>query len=164
MAIASTDIKYRLSGGAANANPATSLGGALSTTDTPVGFFNQVSSTEAQTGSVKYRCEYVKNENGTLTLTGAHVWVPVDTVSADTKIDIGLGTSAIGGTEQTIANESTAPSGVTFVPATTEGAALTIGDLAPGATKAIWLRRTVNAGAASSNDTYTLRVKGDTLP
>lgn len=165
MAIISTDILTLLSGGSANTNPAASLGGIESTTAAPSGLFDNVSSGEASAGDVEYRCIYVKNNHGSLSLTGAKVWIQANTPSADTTIDIGLGTTALGtGNEQTVADEQTAPSGVSFSAAANEGAALTIGDMAPGQHKAVWIRRTVTAAAAAANDTYTIRVKGDTLP
>lgn len=165
MAIVSSDIKYRLSGGSANANPATSLGGVISSTDAPATTFDDVSSAEAQAGSVEYRCVYVRNTHGTLTLVGAKVWIQANTTTPSSDVvAIGLGTSAVNGTEQTVANETTAPTGVTFSAAANEGAGLTIGDLAPGATKAVWIRRTVLAGASAVAESFTLRVKGDTLP
>lgn len=164
MPIISTEIQYLLSGGAANADPNLSLGGIVSTTAVPSNYFDKVDSAQALSGETNYRCFYVKNTNATLTLTGARVWIALNTTSADTDINIGLGTSAINATEQTIANEATAPTSVVFSAAATEGASLLIGDLAPNQTKAVWLRRIVNANAAASNDTYTLRVKGDTLP
>lgn len=165
MAIVSSDIKYKLSGGASNSDPAASLGGAVSANDTSGStILDMVTSAEALAGDIEYRCFYVKNTHATLTLQGAKIWIQANTPSSDTTLDIGLGTSAVNGTEQTVANESTAPTGVTFSAAANEAGALSIGDLAPGATKAVWIRRTVNASAASANDGATLRVKGDTLP
>lgn len=164
MAITAAEIKLLLSGGAANTNPDLSLGGAVSATDTPANQFDRVTSTEASTGDSEYRCSYVKNTHATLTMVNTHLWITANTVSADTNIQIGLGTSAINGVEQTIADENTAPTGVTFSDAATEGAAITVGDLAPGQTKAIWWKRIVNAAAAASNDTYNTRIKCDTLP
>lgn len=164
MPIVSSDIKYRLSGGAANSDPNASLGGIISANDAGSTIFDNVSSAEASAGDVEYRCVYVRNNHGTLTAQATKIWIQAQTPSADTDVAIGLGTSAIGGTEQTVANENTAPSGVTFSAPANEGAALTIGDLAPGQTKAVWIRRTVNAAAAAANDSFTLRVKCDTLP
>lgn len=164
MPIVAGDLPVFLSGGAANANPALSLGGAESTTVAPSGIFDNVSSVEAAAGDVEYRCVYIKNNHGALTLTGAKVWMQANTPSPDTTIEIGLGTTAVGtGNEQTVADESTAPAGVSFAAAANEGAALTIGDVAPGQHKAIWMRRTVTAAAAAANDTFTVRFKGDTL-
>lgn len=167
MPIVAADIKIRLSGGAANADPNASLGGAKSSTDvvdaTLHNLFDIVSSDEASAGDVEYRCIYVHNGHATLTLQNAKVWIQSNTPSADTSIDIGLGTSAVNGTEQTVANESTAPTGVTFSAPAVEGSALTIGDIPAGQHKAVWVKRTVNAGAAAyNNDNFVLRVKGDT--
>ena len=163
MAIVSTDIQYRLSGGASNSDPALSLGGVKSSTAAS-NYFDDVSSSEAGTGDTEYRCIYVHNNHGTLSLIGAKVFIQTNTPSSDTDVAIGLGSSAINGTEQTVADESTAPAGVSFSAPTTFAGGLAIGDLAAGAHKAVWVRRTVNAGAAAYADSFTLRVQGDTNP
>ena len=163
MAIVSTDIQYRLSGGSSNSNPATSLGGVKSS-NAASNYFDDVSSAEASAGDTEYRCVYVHNNHGTLSLIGAKVFIQTNTPSSDTDVAIGLGSSAINGTEQTVADESTAPTGVSFSAPTTFAGGLAIGDLAAGAHKAVWVRRTVNAGAAAYADSFTLRVQGDTNP
>ena len=163
MAIVSTDIQYRLSGGASNSDPALSLGGVKSSTAAS-NYFDDVSSAEASAGDTEYRCVYVHNNHGTLSLIGAKVFIQTNTPSSDTDVAIGLGSSAINGTEQTVANESTAPTGVSFSAPTTFAGGLAIGDLAAGAHKAVWVRRTVNAGGAAYADSFTLRVQGDTNP
>ena len=163
MAIISTDIQYRLSGGASNSDTALSLGGVKSSTAAS-NYFDDVSSTEASAGDTEYRCVYVHNNHGTLSLIGAKVFIQTNTPSSDTDIAIGLGSSAINGTEQTVADESAAPTGVSFSAPTTFAGGLAIGDLAAGAHKAVWVRRTVNAGAAAYADSFTLRVQGDTNP
>lgn len=162
MPIISTDIKYRLSGGGANTDPALSLGGAKSSTDAPSGLLDTVSSVEAAAGDTEYRALYVHNNHGTLTLEGAKLWVQANTPSADTTIEVGVGTSAVNATEQTVANEGVAPSGVTFVAAANEAGAITLGDIPAGQHRAVWIKRIVTAGAVASSDTATLRVKGDT--
>ena len=164
MPIISTDLKYRLSGGAANSDPNAALGGAVSSNDAPASIFDNVSSAEALAGDVEYRCFYVRNNHGSLTALGLKIWIQTNTPAADTQVAIGLGTSAISATEQTVANENTAPAGVTFSEPTNEAGGLTIGDLAAGATKAVWIRRTITAAAAGNNDSFTLRMKCDTLP
>ena len=163
MAIVSTDIQYRLSGGSSNSAPAASLGGVKSSTAAS-NYFDDVSSAEASAGDTEYRCVYVHNNHGTLSLIGAKVFIQTNTPSSDTDVAIGLGSSAINGTEQTVADESTAPTGVSFSAPTTFAGGLAIGDLAAGAHKAVWVRRTVNAGAAAYADSFTLRVQGDTNP
>ena len=163
MAIVSTDIQYRLSGGASNAVTASSLGGVKSSVAAS-NYFDDVSSAEAGTGDTEYRCIYIHNAHATLALLRAKVFIQTNTPSSDTDVAIGLGSSAINGTEQTVADESTAPTGVSFSAPTTYAGGLSIGDLAAGAHKAVWVRRTVNAGAAAYADSFTLRVQGDTNP
>lgn len=167
MPIASTDIKFHLSGGAANADPNASLGGAISTTEivgaTLHNLFDIVAGAEAEAGDTEYRCFYVKNNHGTLTLQNAEIWVQTESPSTDSDEEIGLGSSAIGGTEQTVADESTAPAGVTFGQANGQGAALAIGDIPAGSHKAVWIKRVISAAAAAYNsDSSVLRVSGET--
>lgn len=167
MPITSTDLKFHLSGGAANSDPNAALGGAISTTQivdaTVANLFDNVGSAESAAGDTEYRCFYVKNTHATLTLQAAKVYIQTNTPSTDTSAEIGLGTSAVNGTEQTVANESTAPSAVTFSSAAGSGNALSIGNIPAGQHKAIWLKRIVNAAAAAYNsDSVIIRVEGDT--
>lgn len=167
MPIASSDIKYYLSGGNSNTDPNAALGGAISTTQitdaTVANLFDNVSSAETTAGDTEYRCFYVKNTHGSLTLQSAKVYINTNTPSSDTSAEIGLGTSAVNGTEQTVANESTAPTSVTFSTAAGSGNALSIGNIPAGQHKAIWVKRIVNAGAAAYNaDSVIIRVEGDT--
>ena len=167
MPITSTDLKFHLSGGAANSDPNAALGGVISTTQivdaTVANLFDNVGSAESAAGDTEYRCFYVKNTHATLTLQAAKVYIQTNTPSADTSAEIGLGTSAVNGTEQTVANESTAPSAVTFSSAAGSGNALSIGNIPAGQHKAIWLKRIVNAAAAAYNsDSVIIRVEGDT--
>lgn len=164
MPIASSDIQFRLSGGASNSVPAASIGGAKSSVSAPTGLFADVPSSEAAAGSVDYRCVYVHNANATLTLLGALGWMAANTPSATTTIDVGVGTSVVNGTEQTITDQTVAPSGVTFSPAATQGAGVALGDIPAGQSRAVWLRRTVSPGTAAVADSADLRVVGDTAP
>lgn len=167
MAITATEIQFRLSGGAANSDVNASLGGAKSSTEivnaTLHNLFDVVSSTEAQSGDTEYRCIYVHNAHGTLTLQAAKIWISTTTPSTDTDIAIALAGEGVNGTAETVANESTAPVGETFTSPTSEGAALTIGDIPAGQHQAIWIRRTVTGPASAYNtDSVVLTVKGDT--
>lgn len=166
MPIINTDIKYKLSGGAGNTDPAASLGGARSSTDAGAGIFDNVTSAEAAAGDIEYRCVYVNNTHGSLALLAPKVWIQANTPSADTTVEIGIGTTAIGtGNEQTVADEQTAPSGVTFTAPTNEAGGISLGgDVPAGHHKSVWIRRTVTTAAAAANDSFTLRVKGDSLP
>lgn len=162
MPIVNTDIQYRLSGGAANATPITSLGGAKSANVLPTQHFDDVTSAESTAGDIEYRCFYVHNAHATLTLQNARIFMASNTPDADTTIEIGLGTSAINGTEQTVANESTAPAGVAFSAPVDYASGLALGDIPAGQSKAFWVRRTINVNAGASNDTYSYQVTGDT--
>jgi len=165
MAIIAGDIDYHLSG--ATGTPATSLGGAIHATQitdaTTHNLFDIVSSAEASAGDTEYRCFYVKNNHGSLTLQNAEVYITTNTPSTDTAIRIALGTSAVDGVEQTIVDESTEPSGVSWSTADGSGNALSIGDIPFGEHKAIWVERVVGAAASAyTDDNVVITVVGDT--
>ena len=166
MAIVATDIDFHLSGGSGNTDVNASLGGVISTTQIGASvhnLFDQVSGAESTAGDTEYRCMYVKNAHGSLTLQSAKIWITSNTPSAGTAVRIALGTSAVNGTEQTIGNESTAPTGVTWSTAVDEANALSIGNIPFGEHKAIWIERVVSASAGAYNDDQvTIRCKGDT--
>ena len=164
MPIIASEIQYRLSGGAANSNPNASLGGVKSSTAWASTLFDDVSSAEATAGSVEYRCFYVHNANETLTLIAPKVWIQANTPSATTTVALGLGSSVQGGEEQTVANETSAPSGVSFTEPSDFAGGIALGDIPAGGHRAVWIRRTVNAGTAAIADSFTLRVQGDTNP
>lgn len=169
MPIVAGDIKFFLSGGAGNSDVDASLGGVISSTEVTTAvlhnLFDRVLGAEAITGDTEYRCIYIKNDHGSLTLLSAVAWIASNTPSADSTIDIGLGTSAISATEQTVADESTAPSGVTFSAPATIGAGLAIGNMVFSSTKAIWVRRTISVTATAVDaDAATLTIGGDTGP
>lgn len=165
MPLVSNDFVVRLSGGASNSVGNDALGGAKSSNaaSTTVDLlFDGVSSAEATAGDTEYRCVYLHNANGSSSMLSAVVWIGANTPNASTTLDIGVGTAAINGTEQTIANESTAPSAVSFSAPSSQGAGLALGDIPAGQHKAIWLRRTVSASApASANDTWQLNFAAD---
>lgn len=167
MAIIAGDIKLYLSGGASNADPNLSLGGIISSTEivdaTLHNLFDIVSSAEGTAGDTEYRCFYIKNTHATLTLQSAKEYIKTQTPDADTSAEIGLGTAAINGNEQSVVNENTAPVGVTFTALTGTGNALAIGDIPAGQHMAIWVKRIVTAGAAAVNaDSVVVTTIGDT--
>lgn len=175
MAIVASDIVFRLSVSAAAGDttvgtPATSLGDQVSTTAITTATLNNlwddVSGAESAAGDVEYRCIFVLNNHATLTLANATIEVLSQTAGGGT-IDIATDNIAVSakgsGSAQaaTIANESTAPTGVSAFGA----GPLALGDIGPGQVKGVWLRRTVTAGAGAVDpDGVVLRVNGDTLP
>ena len=167
MAIVAGDLKIYLSGGAANSDVNASLGGTISSVEvvdnTTHNIFDQVSGTESLAGDTEYRGIYLKNTHGTLTLQNTKIYISSNTGSADTTIDIALDGGATNATMETLSDESTAPSGETFTAPTTYAGGLSIGSLAAGEKKGLFLRRTVNASAAAVNDdAVTIKYDGDT--
>lgn len=171
MAVVASDIKYMLSGGAANTDPNDSLGGKISNTEIVMSpdlnnLFDDVSAEQALTGSVEYRCLYIKNDNGSDNLTSGKVWISANTPSAGTEIAIGLDPAGVGdgdttGEATTIVNETTAPTGVTFSSPATEGASLPVAAIPSQEGFALWVRRTVTGGTeAADSDPFTLTFKG----
>jgi hypothetical protein len=178
MPIVSSDIKLRLSttaGAAGNstaqANVNNSLGKYISTTDitdnTLNNLFDDVTGDENAASESEYRCIFVYNSHGSLVLQGAKAWISAE-VAGGAVIAIGLdpaGVVAVGSASAqaaTIANEDTAPVGVTFSAPTTKAGGLSIGNIANGQCQAIWVRRTTANTAALNNDGATIRVEGDT--
>lgn len=171
MPIVSTDIQLPLSGGATNTTPNASLGGVLSTSAqivdaTANNLFDNVTSAEATAGSTEYRGFYVKNNHATLALTDARIYISQATTSPDDEIDIGIAVEGVSTTMATIANETTAPTSVTFSRPSTFAAGLQLNSttgLAAAAYRGVWIRRTVNAAAAAATgDQGTIKVEGTT--
>jgi hypothetical protein len=167
MSIIAGDFTTRLSGGAANSSGNAALGGAKSSNAASASIdalFDPVSAAQAAAGLVEYRCVYLHNANGADVMTNLVAFISANTPLAGTTIDIGVGTAAVNGTEQTIANEGTAPAGVTFSAPADAGSGLAMGNIPAGQHKALWLRRSVTAGSGSSaNDTFTLGYRCETV-
>ena len=150
MAITSADLEKLLTGGASNTDPNLSIGGTLSTTqlvnNSKNNLFDKVSAQEAEDGLTDYRCEGLKNDHASLTYKGAKVWVRQNTSSGDTEVFIGASAQGINTAPTAIADDSTAPTGVTFTAPATEAAAISIGDIPQGNTLPtglnVWWTRT----------------------
>jgi hypothetical protein len=167
MAITAADLKIYLSGGAGNSDPNASLGGIIPSTEvvdnTTHNLFDQVSGTESNAGDIEYRGVYLKNTHGSLTLQNTKIYISSNTGSSTTTIDIALDGGATNATMETLSDESTAPSGETFSAPTTYAGGLSIGSLAAGEKKGLFIRRTVDAGTAAVNDdAVTIKYDGDT--
>jgi hypothetical protein len=166
MAIVAGDIKFYLSGGSANANPALSLGGDMSSVEvTPSTLFDTTSSGEALSGRTDYRCVYVKNTHATLSLTTAKLFINAESSGSATH-ELALSTEAIGVMEdQTIASEITVPTvSGSFTNPVNYTTGILIGDILAGSYKALWFRRTIPAASGAVSATVTFRVQGDSAP
>ncbi len=117
--------------------------------------WDDVSGADSSAGDTEFRCTYVLNTHGTLST--ANVRVLIDTDPAESNWRTGLGAAGLNGTETAIADEDTAPAGVSF--GTTE---LDLGTLAAGDFFPIWIERVVLAGAgAATPDSGVLSICGD---
>ena len=144
------------------------LGGTITGTEivdaTLNNLFDLVSSDGAVDGETNYRCLYVKNANTTLTLKNGLAFLFSNTASLSTEVAIGVGTSNVGGIEQSIPNENTSPIGVNFIEDLGSENGVDLGNITGTSHKAIWLRRIVNSGTtASSEDSAVIVVQGDTV-
>ena len=178
MAISATDILFKLSiktGTAGNqnaqANVNESLGKYISTTEivdaTLNNLFDDVSGDENAASDVEYRCIFVHNAHATLAWQGVVCWMSAEitgganaAISIDTTVASPIGQATAQALE--VADEDTAPAGLTFSAPTTKATGLSIGDLAAGNCRAIWVRRSATNSAALDNDGVTVRCEGDT--
>lgn len=179
MAIAQGDLIYYYTGSSTNAaaqtDPDASLGGYCASSAITSGndnnVFDDVTGAEASAGDTEYRAIGFRNNHGSLALTSIAVWISSDTGNADDdiKFDVEAPTgSETNGAIQTIADESTAPTGLGgWSDATTKGTGKAApggdGDLAAGDWFGIWYQRIIagSAGAAAA-EAVTIRVEGDT--
>lgn len=178
MAITSSDLLVKLSvltGSAGNStaqgDPNASLGKYISTTELTDNslhnLFDVVSGAENAASTIDYRCIFIHNAHATLTYYSAVVYISSQ-VSGGASISIGLDTTAASAINSssaqalTIADENTAPSGVSFSAPTTAATGISLGDIPAGQTIAVWVRRTCSASAAKDSDGVTLGISGDT--
>lgn len=177
MAIQTSDVKVRLttkSGSAGNTlaqtDPNQSLGRYVATTDWLGGtlhdLFAVVTGVANAALEVNYRCLMVYNSHATLTLQSAVIWLSAET-SGGSNIALGVdptAASAVGAAPAqalSIASETVAPAGVAFSSPTTQGAGLSLGNIAPGQVKAFWVRRTNTNASALTPDAVTISISGD---
>lgn len=173
MSILASDIKFFLSGGAANESPAASLGGIISSTaivdDTLNNLFDDVTGAEHTVGDTNYRCIYVKNDSAE-EAQNVRIYIDTNTQAVDDTINIGkdlagAGDGATTGVADTIADESTAPDpAVTFTTAADYTNAIVLGTLTAGQVIGVWIKRIVTAGTtAQAANSAILKVSVDTL-
>lgn len=164
MAIESSELKLRLSGGAANSNPAASIGGTISSVDMPTGIFANIPAADSSAGETYYRLVYVRNTDPALTAVGTKVWFSDVGDNADTTFSMGLATQGLNTEVTAIADEHTAPSPtVTFSTPTSAETALSMGDIPTGQYYGLWLKCVIGASSSAyANDGFTVRVRCDT--
>lgn len=166
MVIASTDLKLFHSGGGSNSTIANDIAGDISSvelTDNSLNnLWDDVSGDEGSSGDTEYRKIFFKNAHGSLVAQGTMLWILTQTTSANDAISIGLDPAGAGAAGADIANESTAPAGVTFSAPSSKGTGLSLGSPAAGVRYAIWIKRVVDASAAAADaNSYVLKIECD---
>lgn len=177
MPILSTDLLYKLSsttatqGNQATSTPAASLGKYISTStivdNTLNNLWNDITGDQNASSQVDYRCVFIHNNNASITLVNPMLWI-VSTTASAAQLALAVDTTAasvIGSaTAQaiSIATSTTAPAGLTFSSPASKAAGIPLSNLPAGQCRAIWLRRTATNSAAVNNDTFQIRIEGDT--
>lgn len=154
-------MSWKYSGGASNSDPNASLGGAKSSVSVDTGLnglFDDVSGAESEAGDVEYRCVYWVNSAGK-TVEDARAYIYADASGSD-SLAIGVDAAGKNGTATTVANEDTAPSGVTFSSPSDYANGIQLGNFDDGDYIAIWVKRTVPASASAGTSSWTIRVRG----
>jgi hypothetical protein len=170
MAIDIANIKYYLSGGASNNLPALSIGGAKSSvavSATALGnLFDPVTGDEAAAGVTRYRLVYLQHDDADASglLDPAVLWFSTSPAAGQT-IAVGLAAAGKGAPETAVANENTAPAGVTFASPVSKatGVSLTGTPYTEGQYIGVWLRVVTSVGATkrASSGAPVLRLQAD---
>lgn len=119
---------------------------------------------EAAAGLVSFRCLFLEVNASCTTL---NVWLQAATTTGLAAMAIGIDPAAANTQAAIIVAETAAPAGVAFSSPVSSGTALTLGAMTVPANKtaqsrALWVRRTISAGAAAfQGDSYILNVSVD---
>jgi hypothetical protein len=135
------------------------LGGAATASSTDGSdLFDAFTDTETSDGAVVYACIVLETD---VDYSNARIFIDSETAHANVNWTLGLGSSAINATEQTISDENTTPNSITFTDDEGISNALAIGDMSSGDKKAIWVKCTITAGAlAKDSFTFALKTAG----
>jgi predicted phosphodiesterase len=165
-----TVVEYFLSGGSSNTNKALSLGGVRSSTKitsgVPTNLFANIPANDTVIGKVYYRCFYLVNTHVSETAKACSFFMQNGTPNpSNTKMEWGLGTAPINGTEQgPFADQFTSPANIVWL--TSQNSAPTtpnIGDLLPLQHKSIWNKLTLFANSTDAkNDNSIFLTRGTT--
>lgn len=167
MPIVEADIKYYLSGGAGNSDPNASLGGAISSTEVVDAslhnLFDKVLGDEAAAGDTEYRAIFVKNTHATLTWEAVKLWIVSQPDGRTTKESFELAKETSSGSPiQTVADEDTSPTGVTFSAPSSKSAGIDLGDIGPGVVYGFWFKRIVPANCEAKDSAQVqIKCEGD---
>lgn len=172
MPISASNLKWFLSGGASNSDPTLSIGGAVSSVQLSStalhNLFDRVTGDEAETGVTRYRLLYFKNMDADsdglmepVTLYFSGLPINGDTIKA------GLSAQGKNAAATAIADENTAPAGVSFTAPVSKASSTIILPSPPYLQNeyiGVWFQHIVPAGqSASSGNTCSWVMVGDTV-
>lgn len=114
--------------------------------------FDNVSESDSFNGDVEYRCYYGTVVHGTAGLLDLRLFI--GTPPSPGAVAFGIDPAGVGPsiTATTVANENTAPSGVTFNSVVSPETAISVGAVAASDRFAIWTRRTIPPVNTTPND------------
>lgn len=154
----------RLTGGSSNTLPSLCLGGLTSSVTISLtalhNLYDKVEISERVAGSTEYRAFDIVNVGDAAT-TSQILYILSNTSSTDTNVEIGYdstaGSHALNAALQTIANETTAPTGISFSQPTLE-APITLPPIAAGQAIRVWIKWVVAAGSSAfPADSFSIR-------
>lgn len=165
VAAAPLQFSIRLSGGASNSVPASSLGGVessiLANGNT---IFGSIGAEQADAGITDYRGIYVHNDDDEDATVVLYFIDDDDDYPGRTYFAVGPAVQAAGATMATIANASSAPAGVSFNTGTSAGAGLDLGTIPAGDGKGVWIRRAVPSSTPSGVTDNQARIRLELTP
>ena len=159
-------------GATLTSTPAASLGKYVSITNVDLStilnnIIRDITAAESAAGITIYRAIAIQNNSGTDSWTPT-AWLPAGASSGGVSVAIGVDPAAASDKDSAsaqgaeIANETTAPVGVTFSSPTTSGGAISLGAIAVDFVKFLWIRVTVTPGSGPiSPYAGTIRLQGN---
>jgi hypothetical protein len=183
MPIVSTDILYLLAAPGASAGftvsgtVGNSWGKYCSTTawsSTPLNnLFPDITGAENAADQVDYACVFILNNTGSGdSMLSPIAWLPNSSfVSGGANVAVALDPTAASSKSSsvaqavTISSATSAPAGVSgwAAPSASNSGGISLGTIAPGFVKAVWIRRTATNSAPVNNDGFGLEIDFDTL-
>ena len=110
--------------------------------------FDKTTKTQATSGIVKFRCLFIKNIHTVDPIRNPILTIPQNTISPNDEMSIGWDPAGLGSNAQTITDQHTYPTNVTFIPAPDRANGAVLGqNIPPGKTKPFWLRLVSRFGA-----------------
>ncbi len=126
--------------------------------------FSTVSAAQATAGYTDYRCVAVRNLSSADSMTNAVLYLSdpagggTYAIGLDPAGIVDFDASAAQGT--TIADTTSAPSGVTFS-SPTQATPLSVGTIGPGKVQLVWIRRVIPAATPGQTDTVSFVVRAE---